>query len=349
MPVALGSESYMCPVMQTAFGAAEVPTVTHSHLRTGEPLTPRQAQNPRVSTARIMPGADQLWTTMNLTDFQYDFELTGNATAWLPILRCAWGKELATAATPNVRTYTIVNPPVESGVDGTPVNTTWNHAMTIRHTFASGGVDIKTYEINDCSINEFTFGCTANETMRMGISGTGQGLAGATMVNFAEPAGTPYGWSHHVAGANGGIYSTAGAAGTTAMPVKSYKFTLNNNLRYEPFLGNVVNKELKLPTRNGYPSAMCEYEMDFDDISATDAVSIMTDYLAGTTHSVRIKAYIDASNAIELVAASATPPAILDSPRPSVGSEGVVSFRFQQLLYPAVVGTDLKLVFTTAT
>lgn len=349
MPVASGIGSYMCPAMQTAFGSAAVPTITLAHLRTGAPYTPRQQRRPRISTAKIMPSAAQLWSGVDLVDFTYDFEITSSVSAWLPLLRASWSKESATAVAPNVRTYSMNDPPVDTGTDAAgPPALSYNHALTIRHSHTSGGTDIDTIEMRDCCVNEFYFSCAADETFRYGISGTGQNFQDATMVAFSEPVGTPYAWNHLIAGANSGIYSGTANPPTTAMPVKSFKFTVNNNLRFQPFLGNATGLELKLPCRNGYPTAMVEYEMDFDNVSTTDAVTLMTDYHAATNHNIRIEAYIDANSSLELLASGSTAPGIIDSPVTNVGSEGPVSFTFRQLIYPNTLSTDLTMVLTTA-
>lgn len=348
MPVALGAESYVAAGMQTAYGTPVAPTITLAHLRTGNPITPRQGQQPRISTARIIPGADQLWTTMKTVDFSYQFELIGNATAWLPWFRQAWAHELKAGAGPFTHTYNLVNPPVESGTD--TATDFYSHAMTMRHTFASNGTNIATYEVRDACINEMTMGCEANSTYRVGFSGTGQNFQSATAVAYSEPAGTPYAWNHlYASPPNSGIFTGGANPPTTAMPVKSWQFTLNNNLRFEPFLGTASGSELKLPTRAGFPSAFIDFVMDFDDVSTEDAVTLMTDFLTPTTRNVRIEAYIDANNSIELLASAATKPAVITDPQFGVNSEGPVEYRTRFNLYPAAAATDLKVVFTTAT
>lgn len=346
MPVSLGAESYVAGGMQTAYNSAVAPTITIAHLRTGNPITPRQGQQPRISTARVIPGADQLWTTMKTCDASYVFEPMGNPTAWLPWLRCAWGHELKAGAGPVTHTYNILNPPVESGTDG--ANDFYNHSMTLRHTFASNGTSIATYEIRDFCINEFTFGCEANSTARFGFSGTGQSFQTASAVSYSEPAGTPYAWNHLYAGANSGIYTGSANPPTTAMPVKSFQFTLNNNLRFEPFLGTASSQELKLPTRAGFPNAYIDFTMDFDDVSTEDAVTLMTDFITPTARNVRIEAYIDANNSIELLCSGSTKPAVITEPQFGVNSEGPVEFRTRFNIFPATASSDMKLVLTTA-
>lgn len=348
MTIALGAESYVAFGMQTAFGSAVAPSLTLSHLRTGQPTTPRQGKQPRISTSRVIPGADQLWNTMKLADFDYEFEVLGTAAAWLPWLRGAFAHELKAGAGPVTHTYNIQNPPVDPTTADTATDF-YNRALTLRHTLASNGTSIATYETRDCCIQEFFFSCEANSTARFGFSGTGQNYQTASAIAYAEPAGTTLAWEHFYATANGGIYSGAANPPTTAMPVRSFKYTLNNNLRFMPFLGTGSGLELKKPSRNGFPTMTLEVLMDFDDDSSTDAVSIMSDFIAATTHNVRIEGYIDANNGVELLASAATKPGVLADPKINVVSEGVVEFGHTVNIFPAASTTDAKLVLTTAT
>lgn len=341
MPIALGYESYVTVGMQTAFGTPVAPTVTIAHMRSGEPFSPEQGQKPRETTARVMPGADQLWNTMKTCEFNYEFELIGNNTAWLPILRSAWGHELKAGAGPVTHTYNVFNPPVDGASD--TATDFYNHALTLRHTFTG----VATYEIRDACITNWYLSCEADNVIHMGISGKGQNFQSASPVSFTDVSGTLMTWEHLYATANGGIYAGAANPPTTSMPLRSFKANLNNNLRFAPFLGSASGLEMRLPPRDNYPEFTIECESDFDDISTTDSVSIMTDFLAKTQHNVRIEAYVDANFSMELLASAATKPAVINTPRPRANSPGPVQFAWRYDVYPAAVGTDLKLVWTT--
>jgi len=346
MPIALGYESYATFGMQTAFGTPVAPTITIAHLRTGEPIAPEQAQKPRESTARVMPGADQLWRTMATCDFNYDFEWIANPTAWLPILRAAWGHELKAGAGPVTHTYNVNNPPVDGGTDtGTDF---YNHGLTIRHTLTG----VRTYEIRDACVTQWYLSCEADNPIHMGISGKGQNFQdGASPVSFTDVTGTLFTWEHlYAASPNSGIFAGAANPPTTAIPLRSFKAQLDNNLRFVPFIGTASGLEMKLPTRDNYPAFTIECETDFDDISATDAVSIMTDFVTRTQENIQIKARVDANNIIDLKASAASNrPGVINAPRIRANSPGPVQFSFRYDVYPAVVGTDLTLTFTTLT
>jgi hypothetical protein len=352
MPLGIGYASYVSYIQQAAFGTVGTPTVTAAHLRSGEIFSPRQTKNPRVTTTSVMPKASQTWTTMGLVDVNAEFEFvgTGSHAEFNPILQAAFGKRLrAAAAADFTHTYTVNNPPVDGGTDGTPAGAFYNHALTMRQTVHDGTNAVATYVVQDICISRFTMTMEANALLRFGVQGVGQKMAASTATAFSDITGTTFSWIHAIAGANSGLYVGAANPPTTAVLVKRATFTLDNNLRFEPFLGAASGLELKLPTRNGFPTARLDLEMDFEDTAGTDAVVLMTDYLAGTDQNISIKYYVGAANYVSLLASAATKPAIINNPRPVVNADGPVGFTVGFDIYPEAAATDLTLVVMSDT
>lgn len=337
MALGIGYASYVSYIQQTAFGSVGTPSVTAAHLRTGEIFAPRQTKNPRVTTTSVMPKASQTWTTMGLVDVNAEFEFVGTTdhAAFAPLLTGAWGQRVrAASASDFTHTYTVINPPVDAGTDGTPAGYFYNHGLTMRQTIHDGTTAVATYVVQDICINRLTITMEANQLLRFGVQGTGQKMASSTATSFSDVTGTTFSWIHAIAGANSGLYVGVADPPTTAVLAKRVVFTLENNLRYEPFLGAASGLELKLPTRNGFPTARIEYEMDFEDTSGTDAVQLMTDYLAGTNQNFSVKYYVAASNYVELKCTGSVDSGVIDTPRPVVNSDGAVGFNFALNLYP---------------
>jgi len=356
MPKALGAQSYIAWGQQTAFGTAQITLTTGAFIRTGSIFSTRQTSQPRVTTAAIMPKSAQVWQTMSLTDFDATFEYVANDTALLPLLLAAWGRRFKVGAVaPFFHHYTLWNPPVDGGTDGTPAATFYNHSLTIREIPHSGVAGMSPTVVQDICINRFVMTMEANAQLRFQITGTGQKYAASSAPSFTDISGTTLAWQHAIAGANSGLYVGTANPPTTALLAKRVTFELDNNMRYEPFLGAAAGQELTLPTRNGWPSARLTFEMDFEDTAGTDAVQIMADLFAATKENLRIEYYVDANNGLELLATGATAPGIIDDPKPVYSGEGVVGFTFNLNLYPNVTGDptatndNLRLVQATTT
>jgi len=353
MGKAIGRASYIAFGMQTAFRTAQTSLTTAAFIRTGSIFSTRQTNNPRLTTGSIMPRASQLWKTMSLTDFDVTLEYVTNDTALLPLLTGAFGKRIKSGAGPFIHTYCLVDPPVDNPTaDGG--GSFFNRALTIREIPHDGAGGLAPRVVQDVCINRLVFTMEANAQLRFQLSGTGQGYAASTAPSFTDISGTTMAWQHAIAGANSGLYMGAANPPTTAFLVKRAVFTLDNNLRYEPFLGAAAGQELALPTRAGFPSSQVALEMDFDDISSTDAVSLFTDFFADTKENFRAEYFVDANNSLELIATAASVrPGVIDDPKAVYSGEGVVGYTMNLLFFPddmtAAATDDLLLVQTTGT
>jgi len=347
MGVAIGYESNVAFGQQTVFGTAVTPAITASHLRAGPVFSPRQAMQPRQTTASVMPRAGQLWRTMGLVDFKLSFEMIFNDTVWLPIFTAVFKKRVKAGAGPFTHTMTVNNPPIEGGTDGTPAGTFYDHGLTIRHTLTN----VATYMVQDCCVNQFQMVMEANKPLQFDISGVGQKMVVSTPISFVDVTGSLATWEHMYASANAGLYVGAANPPTTSIVPKKCTYTLNNNLRFEPFLGTGSGLELKIPTRTDYPTSRVDFDMDFDDVSATDGVSIMADYLNSPipiTEDLSAKYYLDANNALQLKATGSVKPGVIDQPSIKVDNNGPVGFSFGLNIFPDTL-SDLSLVETTLT
>lgn len=354
MSLAVGYESYVAYGMQTAWNTPITPTITAAHMRTGPVFRPRNSQQPRVTTIQVMPRASQLWDTMDLVDFSLRFEYIANDTAFLPLLTSAFGKRIKTGASaPFTHEYILVNPPVDPSTADAG-GSFYNRALTIRHTLTG----VATYLVQDCCIDQFSLIMEANAPLFFECSGVGQNLASSSPVSFSDVTGTVLTWAHAIKGTNSGIYVGAtnppALNGTEYMVLKRSTFTLNNNLRFEPFLGAASGQELKKPHRNGFPTAQTSFEGDFEDeASVTDAVQILTDYIGSVEKNFRAVYYLDANNSLEMLVSGSTKPGVIDSPQINVGNEGVVGFTFNLNHYPdtmdGTTSSNMKLIQKTGT
>src|SRR5690349_11830494 len=264
MGTAIGRASYIAFGMQTAFRTPQSSLTTAAFIRTGSIFTTRQTNNPRITTGSIMPRSSQLWQTMSLTDFDCTLEYVTNDTALLPLLTAAWGKRIKSGAGPFIHTYLLNDPPVDpSTADGG--GTFYNRGLTIREIPHDGAGGLAPRVVQDICINRFVLTMEANAQLRFQLSGTGQGYAASTAPAFTDISGTTLAWQHAIAGANSGLYIGSANPPTTAFRAKRVTFTLDNNLRYEPFLGAAAGQEMALPTRAGFPSASAAFETDFTD------------------------------------------------------------------------------------
>lgn len=351
MGVAIGYESYLAFGMQTTFNSPVTPAITASHLRAGPVFSPRQAQQPRQTTTQTMPRAGQLWRTMGLVDFSTRFEFIFNDTVWLPLLTAAFKKRVKTGGSaPFTHTYGVLNPPIDGGVDNTPAGFFYDHGLTIRHTLTN----VATFLVQDCCVNRFQMVMEANKPLEFEISGVGQKMAISSPISFVDVTGTLATWEH--AYQNGtptpaaGLYVGAANPPTTAIVPNKVTLTLDNNLRFAPFIGTASGLELKIPVRTDYPTARLEFDMDFDDVSATDALSIMTDYLTLPTpvnENVSAKYFLDANNSIRVKASGSVKPGIIDQPSIKVDNNGPVGFAYGINVFPDTLG-DFALEQMTA-
>lgn len=355
MGKAIGRASYIAFGMQTAFRTPQTSLTTAAFIRTGSIFTTRQTQNPRITTGSIMPRSSQLWKTMSLTDFDVTLEMVANDTALLPLLTAAWTKRIKVGGVaPFVHNYVMNDPPVDpSTADGG--GSFYNRGLTIREIPHDGTNALSPRVVQDICINRFVLTMEANAQLRFQMQGTGQGYAASSAPAFTDISGTTLAWQHarKIASDSGLLMGSANPP-TTEFLAKRVVFTLDNNLRYEPFLGAAAGQELALPTRAGFPTAQAAIETDFDDISSTDAVSLFTDFFADTKENFRAEYYVDANNSLELLATAASVrPGVIDDPKPVYSGEGVVGYTMNLLFFPddmtAAATDDLLLIQTTGT
>lgn len=355
MGQAIGAASFIAVGQQTVFGTVQTTLVTMAHIRTGSVLTFPQSKRPRQTTSSIMPKASQTYDAFKRANFDVQLELVPHDTAFLPLLLAAWGRRLKTGAGPPfIHTYTLWNAPVDGGTDGTPTGTFYNHSLTVREILGDGVNTLSPRVVQDICVDKFTLTMEQDAQVKMQFSGTGQKHAASSAPSFVDVSGAPFFATEANATGNSGVYVGTANPPTTALLAKRVIYTMNNNMRYIPFLGATAGADLKTPTRAAYPDAQFQIEMDYEDTSGTDAVQLMTDFIAGTQQNVRIEYYRDANNSIELIASGATKPCVIDDPRPVYNGEGVVGFNFNLLVYPELIGDptatndNLKLVQTTA-
>lgn len=351
MSVAIGYASYIGFGQQTAFGVPQTTLVTAANMRSGTVFDPGQSMNARVTTTSTLQRASQLWKSVPLTKWSARFEYVSSAS-WKALLLAAMGRRLEAGAGPFTRTYILNNPPVDSSVaDGTPASTFYHRGLTIRHTLHDGSAEVKTYVAQDCSVDQLQLFFETNKPVEFEVSGTGQVFAASTAPAYTDITGSLMTWAHAGKSANSGLYISSvnppALNGVDWIPLRKATLTVGHNLLFEPLLGPSAGLEMQTPTRNGFPSVMLEIEGRFDGgTSQVDAVDIVADFIAQTAKNVRLTYYIDANNSLEVLCSGTVAPAIVDSPKPIQGSDGLVNFSARYLFFPDVI-TDFSIVAKT--
>jgi hypothetical protein len=353
MGIGLGAASYMAYGLQSAFGTVQTSLITAAFIRTGSLFSVRNANQPRTTTAAIMPKASQLWQTLALVDFDVTMEYVFNDTALLPLFTAAFGRRVKTGGgAPFNYCYTLWNPPVDGGTDA--AGTVYNHGLTVREIVSDGVNAMSPRVVQDICINTFVMTMNANEQLRFQLTGTGQKHLTSSAPSFTDITGTTASYIHANSTANSGLKIGTANPPTTDALVKSVVFTLANNNRYDSFLGAATGLDLKLPTRAGWPSAQFAVTMDFEDTAGFDAVQAFTDFLAATKENFRIEYYVDANNSLELLATSSTGINVIDDLKPVYNGEGAVALSFKLNCFPNNVGQataandELRINQTTA-
>lgn len=353
MPKAVGSRSFVAYGMQSAFYTAQTTLVTAAHLRSGTVLSPRQGEQPRLTTGSIMPRSSQYWTAMALVDMEVGFEYVFHDTAWLPWLTASWGKRIKTGASAPFNYQFLLNDPPVDPSTADSGGTAYNRGLTIKQTLHDGTAALATIQAKDVCINTFTMEMPANDSMKIRFTGTGQNYTTSSAETFTDVAGTTAAWNHAIQSANGGLYVGTATPPATAVLARNVTFTLDNNLRYEPFLGAAAGNELSVPHRAGFPSARFDFEMDFENTTGKDAVDLITDYVNKTRQNCKIEYYLSANESVEIILTGSTDGGIVDSPKPVLQNEGVAGFTFTLICAPdemaAGASDDLCMNVTTGT
>lgn len=353
MADAAGKSSYVAFGQQSVFGTAQSSLTTAANNPTGKVFSPPQVMNLRDGVNASMQPVAQAWKGVAFNRFNLDFYLLSDA-AWKALFLAAFGKRADSGAGPFTRIYTVFDPLVDGGTDGTPAGTVYNHGLTIRHTLHDGNNEVKTYVSQDCNVDQFQILYEANKPMFFKLTGTGQPMVASTIPSFVAVSGALMTWAHGAKSANSGFYISGtnppALNGTDSMKLKKLTFTLNNNPLYDSFMFTVAGQELAMPVRNDYATSTMEIEGRFNGgMSEIDAVDIVADFLAQTARNLRATLYIDASNSLEILASGSSAPGLVDEPSIEPTGNGPVGFKARYLIGPSNVSTDFKMVAVTPT
>lgn len=349
-----GQGAYVGVAQQASWGSSTVNTglKTFPNL-SGDVLAGQLGKAARRSISTAMPSILQTYKTMSMTPVTLSFEFVADDTAYKPLMVAAWGKRVVSliSGADYKDTYTVNNPIVDGGTDGAP--TFYNHSLSF-HAFLSDGSTavsgIPKFVAKDVVFTQFEMAGEANGAITMAFQGIGTSVAASSStVVYTDQAGKIASWNDAINATPKGIFLDGNNPPTTGCVIRSFRFTLSNPQDFHPRLGAASGSEISPPFRNGPTTARLSVVMDFtDETSGTDALQIMTDFIAGTNKNTQISYYPDIDNFIQLNAFGATAPGALNNPRINWGGNGgPVGFQFDMDIYPASVA-DLSLVMATA-
>jgi len=205
--------------------------------------------------------------------------------------------------------------------------------------------------VQDAVVNELQLIWEPDRPLVMEVSGIASDLVvGASDIAPADPTGPVHLWDDVVESANSGI-----RINTTNPPVQADElvasrvtFTMRNNLRYAPFLGNVAAQQARIPVRNGFISAMLEVVGDVEDTAANwNSADAALAFQNKTGLNLDLLSYVGASDILELKASAATQAAWVETFEFSAPNEGAMQCTSRYQIMPAALA-DFTLKITSA-
>jgi hypothetical protein len=294
-----------------------------------------------------MARASQTYPSMSLVNVAWQTEYVHDPTAWKPLFLWVFGKRVFTGASPFVDTFTVTNPAFDAAADSSP--TFYNHSLSF-HAFVSDGTNYAgKHSVKDLVCTNFEWAGEADGATTVSFQGTGRTFAdSASVVAFADQAGSIMSWNQGVAGANSGIYVDTASPPTTPLVCRNFRVSLSRPHDFHAALGAAAGAEMRTPVPTDLPTGRVHFAMDYEDLTTgTDAPTVASAFAASTAQGVKIRYYVSTSEYIEFACHGSVDPAFINNPSISWGPAGPVGFEFDLDLYPDTI-SDLRLEMGTS-
>jgi hypothetical protein len=325
MPKAMGYKRFFAWKTQSAFGTKATGLVnTQYPVRGGPIFTPNPYLSDRVAVYQAIPKKSNKFTVPKIVNWAVEMELI-NPTLAIPTLRDflkGWfGREVTAAGPPLTKTYDTFDDVIDGGTDGSPANNNYGRAITLHEqadTYANAA--IFAHEVQDCAVDRLEAIFEPGQVSRLRASGLGADLQD-DQTDLAVIADGSFGGVHTYDQvrntANSGLRIGTANPPTTSDNVVFARATLslNNKLRYEPWLGESNAQSLHLATRGDHPDIMLAIVTDVEAgvASQYDSEDIVDHWVAGTAVNIRLLSYISANEIFEFAATAATAAAYVES------------------------------------
>jgi len=366
MAIGNGFHHYLAWKAQTAHGTkASGATKTVVPIRSGQIFDPQPFKRPRNTVVQTISGYYNLYNIPKILPWSAEIELIGATAAndtlkdWLT---SAMGLCMTAAGPPIVNTFTISDPLVDGGIDGTPATSTYGRALTLHEEVRRPGAasSVFVHEVQDAVIDEFQLILEPDQVTRWKLSGMASRLTeDDTTVSFAAPLGALHTYAEARNTANSGL-----RIGTANPPVAADNvvysravLTIKNNIRYEPWLGLSATQEVRIPVRGDTSDVDLELTMDVEDATASqyDAHDAVDDWTAGNSVNLDFLSYITANDIFEILASATFASGtvgrgcIVDRFKFSAPGAGPMQATVGLKAYPTTLSTDFLIKFTHGT
>jgi len=356
---AVGFNRYFAYKEQTAWGTkASGLANTMVPLRNGAILEANPILAPREDAIYTLSPLTQYFTPPKFVPWSGSFLLvsaTSAAATFRDLFRAVYGKELTAAGPPVTKTYNILDPPIDGGTDGTPVNTLYAHGLTLHEqTNNSAGTAIYAHEVQDAVVTELSVTWRPDQPVMIGLRGMFSDLQdGASSVSLTVPGGPIMTYRHVKDTSTAGLYIGSANPPVTAndnVIFSQATLTISNPLRYVPFMGNGSTKEARIPVRDGQMSITLDVTMDVEAATASlyDQSDITAHWKAGTGVNVNFLTYITANDIFQFQTTASTAACFIETFRNTASGLGAMQHQMRLKVAPAALA-DTLIKMTSAT
>jgi hypothetical protein len=322
MSIGVGFNHFLSWKPQTAHGVkASGLTKTMVPIRTGRMFDPNSYRTLRQTVVQPIGKVANLFTVAKTVAWAAELELINPRLANDTItdfLKTFFGKMVTTAGPPTTKTFTINDPLIDGGTDGTPANNTYGRGLTLHEQCdRSDGVAIFAHEVQDAVVDTLAIVWEPDSVARLRISGSASDLQDdMTDITPADPTGAVHTWGEMRNSSTSGL-----RIGTANPPVQADNvvhsratLTFRQPIRYVPFLGEAATQQVRIPVRSDMITCELEVQCDVEDAVASqyDAKDIIDHWVAGTGVNIDILSRIASDQIFEFKATGTTAAAIVD-------------------------------------
>lgn len=345
MAVALGANRFFAYKSQTAHGTkASGFTTSMVPLRNGSIFKVNPILKARADAINVIPPFSNYYPVPKVVGWQAAFYLTNPTTAHVTVrdlLRTMFGRETLVTGPPITKTYDWYDPVIDGGTDtGTVL---YGRCLTLHEqSDKSDGTAIYAHEVQDAVMEELKITWTPTDPVMIEMSGLASDLLdGQTDITPSYPDGSLFHWQHVRDTTTAGLrIGTANPPTATDNVIFSKAMlTVQNKMRYLPFLGNGTTKQVRQPARDDQTSVTLDVTMDVEDAVASqyESAGVITDWKNGAAVNLDFLTYIDANNILDLKASAATKSCFWETFEQTAQGYGAMQFAGTLRFAPAAL------------